>query len=628
MFLGGLFFMNLLPDNLRYPILFGLVCIAALILGFFAFSPSQALDVVRYGGYWIIALTFVLFLVSLIQYLRREWTRFRREDIDWVRWILTIVATVLLLIHEPHGFKVLMDEFVLAATSMSMHMNREVFTPLLTHNFDGAYIVMGGILDKRPFFFSFLLSVVHDLTGFRPENVFLLNGLLTFGLLSLVGGFCSRMVNWHAGRIAVILLAGLPLLALNATGGGFEILNLVMIMLAMTAAVSFLKERDAVSLNLLVLTGILLAQTRYESILYVVPIAVIIGWTWLKDRRIRLTWPVLISPLLLIPYPLVNSVFRAYKDFWQLPANIDSPFNLGFLGDNLSHAVAFFFSHSPLQSNSILLSLFGGAGLVFGLILLIRHAMARKALSPAEGVLAAFGAVVLVTFSVLMCYHWGQLDDFVVSRLSLPLYLLAALVAPLALADFKPGPRVWNGALLVAIVFALGFSVPSAARAFSTERFATYRENDWFRRFIIDHSDEGAFFIMPSSLPAVSYHQPAGSIAVLDFRARELKFHLDHGTYSGAYVFQILSEDRVTGELCLTEESYLNENEFVLELIEERKFTPAYRSRISRIVAINPRPEEEVEDNPFLMVRRQLKQMSEGDPEIDDWLSEFLFMLP
>ena len=52
-----------------------------------------------------------------------------------------------------------MDELVLGATSMSMHMDREVFCPLQIHNFDGADLVFGGVIDKRPYFFAFLLSV-------------------------------------------------------------------------------------------------------------------------------------------------------------------------------------------------------------------------------------------------------------------------------------------------------------------------------------------------------------------------------------------------------------------------------------------------------------------------------------
>ena len=76
------------------------------------------------------------------------------------------------------------------------------------------------------------------------------------------------MTNRHGGRlVGLCCLAGLPLLAINATGGGFEILNLCMIALTMLAAISYLERNDAVPLNFLLMSGILLAQTRYESVL-------------------------------------------------------------------------------------------------------------------------------------------------------------------------------------------------------------------------------------------------------------------------------------------------------------------------------------------------------------------------
>lgn len=600
----------------------------AVALGFLVFTPAQALGLIRHGGYWLMALTVALFVASLVRYLRARWKAHGVRRVDWVIPGLAALVTALLLIHEPFGFKVLMDELVLSATSMSLHLYREVFTPLRTHNFDGAYIVTGGIVDKRPYFFQFVLSVLHDLTGFRPGNVFLLNGLLTFTFFCLVGHFVSKVVNPVAGRLSILLLAGLPLLALNATGGGFEILNLVMILLTMTAAVSYLEDHDGRSLNLMILSGVLLAQTRYESVIYLLPVGLVVAIGWLRQRRIQLTWPVLVAPLLLIPYPLINSVFNAYNGFWQLPENVDSPFGMGFLADNLSHAVAYLYGTSPLQSNSAFLSFAGTIGVVFLIILLVRNLVKREALPPALIVVTLFGAVILGTFCILMFYHWGRLDDYVVSRLSLPLSLLFAMAIPIALVDFKPTAKVWSGFVILAAAYAVTIAIPSSARAYATETSFAYRQTKWFSEFIKQHQDEGAFFIVPSPLIAVVHRQPGITNSLADIRAAQLKYHLDHGTYSNAYVFQVLVDGGGPDLLTVHEESILNEEEFVLETLAERKFVPRYRSRISRVLEIRPGPAEDRVEDPLGLHLLELNRKKTGDAEVDLSMQEFLDNLP
>ena len=618
--------MDFLPAQKRNLVF---LCISgglAVALGFLVFSPSQALDLIRLCGYWLMAGTAILFFVSLVRYYLPRWSARSGEPIDWLRWVLVIVATGLLVVHEPFGFKVLMDELVLSATSMGFHLHREVFTALQTHNFDGAYVTLGGIVDKRPYFFPFLVSVLHDLTGYRPENVFVLNVLLTFALLALVSDFAARLINRAAGRLAVLLLAGLPLLALNATGGGFEILNLVMIVLAMTAATSYLEDRDARSLNLLVLTGVLLAQTRYESVIYLGAVGVVILMVWKRGRRIQVTWPLIAAPLLLIPYPLLNSVINAFRGFWQLPKEVTSPFSSEFIAGNLSHAVAFFFTLSPLQSNSVFLSVCGVVGLLFVFVLAFRKLLHRERLPASIAVLMIFGLLVICTFSILMCYHWGELDQYVVSRLSLPLCLLFALSVPVAFADFKPSPKAWNVAMILALGYALGFGIPSAARAYSTETFHAYRHTEWVRQFVRKHSDDGAYFIVPSPLVAVVYRQPAITNSLAATRADELEYHLDRETYTDAYVVQLFDEDLKTGDLVPRTDSVIGE-EFILETVAERKFVPLFRSRISRIVEIRPEPPESQKEDPLQLIRRELMQKGKGD-DVDDRTAEFFEMLP
>ena len=58
---------------------------------------------------------------------------------------------------------------------------------------------------------------------------------------------------------------------------------------------------------------VLLAQSRYESVLFVGSAAVVIGAGWLRAGRVFLTWPALIAPLLLVPYLWQNRVLSAMR---------------------------------------------------------------------------------------------------------------------------------------------------------------------------------------------------------------------------------------------------------------------------------------------------------------------------
>src|SRR5688572_25075451 len=154
--------------------LMAISALAAVVLGFSVLPDATALATVKYGGYYFIFAATAWFVVA-------AWREFRAyRGVGWTRndWFLAglaLLVTVVWQVNEVHGFKILMDELVLNATSMSMHFDRHVFVPMKAQYIDGEYIVFGGVMDKRPLFFPFLLSILHDVTGYRPGNVFILN---------------------------------------------------------------------------------------------------------------------------------------------------------------------------------------------------------------------------------------------------------------------------------------------------------------------------------------------------------------------------------------------------------------------------------------------------------------------
>ena len=249
-------------DQRRLSLL-GLNAALALVLGFFALSPDLSLRAVIYGGYWAmlgLTLTFGWSLWRIAVADLPSWTHWR----EMPRWPAGLIGAcgLLLLVHESYGFKILMDEIMLLGTSMSMHFDKTALVPMRGHDLQGAFQLLAGQLDKRPLFHPFLVSTLHDLTGYRPENAFVLNTGLTFILLALAYHAGRRIAGRGAGAVAVLLLTSLPLLAQNATGGSFELLNLVMILATLLLGMRWVERRDPDSLSALCLSAVLLAQTR------------------------------------------------------------------------------------------------------------------------------------------------------------------------------------------------------------------------------------------------------------------------------------------------------------------------------------------------------------------------------
>jgi len=217
----------------KRSILLALIILLSLVLGFVTFTPPQAVNVVRHGGYWVVLLAFTLFAWCFFRSLRDTGPELRTMRGWWRAGLLVLGATVLLHLHERHEFKVVADEVVLGSTAMQMHFERQAAVIVRGYDYAGNFTPLNVYVDKRPLVFPFLLSLVHDLTGYRVANVFVLNGLLSLALTALFYLLGCRLGGPPAGAAAVLLLCSVPLVAQNATGGGFELLNMVMIVLTL-----------------------------------------------------------------------------------------------------------------------------------------------------------------------------------------------------------------------------------------------------------------------------------------------------------------------------------------------------------------------------------------------------------
>lgn len=572
-------------------VLAALVAALAVVLGFFSFDADQALLIATHGGYWVVLAALVLLAGSLVRMAREAWRtrRWHRGDVGC--WAVVLACGVLLQVHEPRGFKILMDEVMLLGSSMSLHLDKTPLVPLRGNDLQGAFQLLSGMLDKRPLFFPVLLSLVHDLAGYRPANAWWLNSALTFVFLGLVFLIGKKLSHRRGGILAVLLMTSLPLLGQNATGGGFELLNLTMQAAVILLGIRVLERGDGTSLSAFCLAAVLLAQTRYESVIFVVPVALVIGWKLWRERGLMLPWSVVVCPLLLVIYPLQHRVFDVRTQSWELSSKpgYEKVFSPGYIQENLGHALNFFFDFSGDAPNSPLLAAAGLLAVPFFLLGLLRRLRGTAERRAVDVVMAIFSGGYLVLTGLLFCYFWGKFDDPVIRRLSLPLHLFMVIAIVGVLEQLRLGLRGWNTAIVATLVFIFAWSIPTMARHAYTLQYVHAREVSWRQDFIERQPAKDFVVIDNSSIIWITHEVSSTTVGQARARKEAIDFLLRNRSFSAIYVFQRLEIDPSTHAAKLEKDDDLGPD-FVLELVEERRLKPLSVTRISRVREVRDGP--------------------------------------
>ena len=607
--------------------LFLLSTVLAMVLGFVAIPDSPAIVFVSKAGFWFVLLAFAIFVHALWQTWADEIRGLCWRTVDWTSVAVVVVGGVILLVHETFGFKIVMDEIMLLGTSMSMHLDKTVLTPMRGSDIQGTFVILDGMLDKRPLFFPFLVSLLHDLTGYRPANVFILNSALTFVFLGLVNATGRLLAGRVAGWLGVALLVGLPLLAHNATGGGFELLNLVMIVSTMLLGARYVEKMDTASLTAFCFSALLLAQVRYESVIWLLPVALIVLWVWLREGRAMLGWPVIFAPLLMIHYPLQHRIFDLRASAWELGSKpgATTPFALSYVPDNISHALNYFFGKAAEQPNSLVLSLCGCLAVPFFALLVLKRFRSLATESPTVVATTFFAIGFAVQFALLMSYFFGQFDNIVISRLSLPTQL-GMVVAVLAVVPQFSKPAVVRGLLVIAVFGLLARSVPAmAAHAYSQE-YLPGKETAWRREFMAGQPRHDYLVIDNDSILWIAHKISATPVLQAKGpRRAALIFLMRNRAFADIFVFQRFNIDPATGIKTLRDGDDLGPD-FVLETFREERLQTLTLTRLSRLKEIKDGAVSLTEPDAVIHVVGKSPQEIERARQA--YLENFLKMLP
>ena len=566
---------------------FGLTSVAAVYFGFLGLDVAAADHFVKHYGYHAIAAAFVLWLGCL-------WRL--RTDLDpgafpSPRELLPPAAAVAIftafyLCSEPFQSKVLYDEFVLQSTAYNMHHFRDASTMVRGYDVLGVFLSTDNYLDKRPFFYPFLVSLLHDLTGYRPLNAHLLNAILYPVVLALAWILGRALAGAAAGLLAVLLLGTLPLLGQNATGAGMELLNVCMLLAVAALAGIYLRKPNEVRLSALVLGAVLLAQSRYESAIYIGPVAVLIILGWWRTGRVILSWPAVVTPLLLIIYALQNKVLSNTKWMWELRADQETRFSAEYLPGNLAGAFEFLFNTTVRFANSWWLTVLGGMALLFVLVWLVLRRPSLRG-SPAEATALGLLAVGASANTILlMFYYWSSFSDPMAARFALPLYLTLAYAAVITVAALDRRWPIMRWVQAATVVFGLGVSTKLVGQHLYSHLGVA--EIEWEKAVVASRPASGQRFVITnkSTLPWLLEKTPS----VLVGRARmvqdRLAYQMAEGIFRDVYVTQTWRPTTPEGEHEMLPDDRLPPA-FHLQPIAERRFGTRI-TRISRVLAVEP----------------------------------------
>lgn len=403
-------------------------------MGLRGLNAEAARVAIERGGYWHAWLVTILYW-GLAGPSSLRWAKafFRmgghRRISCWYLALGVLAASVWLHLHQPHQFKVMADEVNLLNISQAMHEHRYVYSPGRMAMRDGVVIAEAGHLDKRPYFFSFLVSIIHDATGYRPANALILNGLLTPLLIAGFWLLGRRLDKRLGGAVAVMALCLLPILAHVVTSGGFELYNLTLIIWTWVFGLRAWDKPNNRRMALAAVSAAALAMGRYESILYAVPVAVVLMAAAGRITRAggRLSPWLAGVPWLFLPALLLIQISFSREDtYFQWAAKKEAgTFSIRFFPDNFRSAVEFFVLPHPLALGAPLMFLLGLCG--WALFLRPEARGVRPADKRAWWVGVGFALATMANVLIFLFFNYGAYAEFITQRISLPVFAVAVV---------------------------------------------------------------------------------------------------------------------------------------------------------------------------------------------------------
>jgi len=575
-------------------ILIGLISLA---LGLFWLTDEAAFEFVRwftkpfFSG--IYALLLILVLTVATRRIR-QWApllTFRRDLLICAALSVVFVGQVFL--SGDTSYKVLNDEYVIAAQAKTLYQQNSFDYPESTLDIYGYVTGVQRLIDKRPPAFASAVALLHAAVGYRPENIFLFNLLIGVGFTFLAlflfqrvdlqkERSCTSLLIWLSMPLVLILSS--PILSTVISSAGLDLFNTFLILLSAYAGYRYLHSGHDSDGILWLLTSLVLVYARYESILFVFSLGILVLWQARRVGRLSLFYPLLAFIICCIPFLLQSRIFQVFPERSLSNVPAAGAFSLSYLLPNLSVAVEFLFIPSVSGLGSAFIGWFG---LIAGVILLVRFikkGLPIRELKPLDAVLIAYGLIIVVNFCILMAYYWGQLVQFEVARLALPMQLFLGVMVLRVLVPLAGRfPSIVWVFTTTGVIYILMVSSPRVVDDpyVYTNRYAA--ADQWAKSVILKDS-ERPYVISSRPVFWYLYDIPSSSPDIVAHSLSSFAYYYRSGTVS-PFLFAEYRIDPFTGAAVLMDGSELV-SAFDLELTAEASFHANRVTRIYRIVGL------------------------------------------
>ncbi|MDP0500889.1 MAG: glycosyltransferase family 39 protein [Verrucomicrobiota bacterium JB022] len=562
-------------------------------MGLFAFTPQVSVDAFTRSVYGTLLSALILCVCFWARFERKPggiltkafWLDRARQRRLGIALLAAVVGTLFIVRTQDYAFKTIWDEHVIANTAQNLYTKRVAFNSGRVYNYSNARFVLSPFYDKRPAAFPFFVALTHDLFGYDPHRTIQLNACLAFGAMFLFFLLLQRLWGLKGAAFGLACLVTVPVFASEASSGGIGMSSIFLVLALIALLARWLERPDKDGLAAAAFLAVLLAQTRYESFLYLAGMGLVVAYVWWQQKRIMLPWVVLLCPVLLIPHVWQNHVVKLNPKLLELgTVGKEQVLSFGYIPEMSARALHFFFDPEVPQSNHIFLAGIAAIAAVGWLVLARRKASDWSTLSPTAKVAVLFIPAFLLQLLLILCYAF-PLDMQITSRLSLPLFLPMAALAAWLLIEVRH--RWVQGVILGGFVlFFMQFQITKFNRVnfYTSGMVASVFEQleDELDRFDPDNT-----VFISTDVPFFDiFGYNAAGAGSFQSRLPQVKWILEQKEHPRFLVWDIESYNGMTGEWEKSFDTTKLTDNVKTEVVWTVYEDPYYRGVLSEVIAI------------------------------------------
>ncbi len=516
-------------------ILLSAILLSLLIFRFFILDHKLSLLLAQHTIYWVTFLLFFLYLLLGISIFRRlPWKNWGQRNI--IGLLLCFMLAAYFQVKDAHQHKIIYDEYCLSNTAKLMHEKRLFLYPVGAHYYQEKLNYTKGLVDKRAPLFPFLVSLIHDIKGYSINNSYLINAIFSFIFLLLLYQVGVIFLSKQLGYFLVITFSSLPLFSQNATGAGYDLFNLCMLLGLYHTGYFYLQQPNNKNLLFFILHACLLANTRYESVLYLYIVGACFIFKCIQNKNYQISWWIPWTPLALWSTLLLNYIYVHTPEFFELQKDQTSAFGLEYLLPNLEHAIYYLLNPTSTTSNSLLLSILGILSLVSNLVALPKYIRNKSILNSNNFLYYSFFVPISLSFGMLMFLFWGHWDDPMASRFSFSLQLYFVFSIAKIASDYPSFfHKYYNYFICIATFYFAAFTITKLNLKDYEDAMLSHKLLNVSLAAIQKYVSSKDLIICYNALPHISLGYPTIPTKVANHNPMLLKLALERNFYKNIF---------------------------------------------------------------------------------------------